>query len=188
MEVTFPTIVLGSASPRRKELLASLGIAFEVIVKDVEEILPKNIEPEKAALYLAELKSKAFTDLTDLVVITADTVVVNKGEILGKPKDFDDAFRMIKSLSNGSHEVITGVCIKSEDKTFSFSEATIVHFNELADDEIEYYINEFKPYDKAGAYGIQEWIGAMGISKVDGCYFNVVGLPTSRLYQELKLF
>lgn len=179
-------ILLASKSPRRKELLALLDLPFSTEVREVEEIYPKNIDPEKVAEYLAKLKSSVFNSiLKDQVVITADTVVLSKGEILGKPKDFAEAKKMLSSLSHSSHQVITGVCLSSTEKIISFSSSTIVHFKKLSKTEINYYLENYKPYDKAGSYGIQEWIGAIGITKIEGSYSNVVGLPVQELHKQL---
>ena len=180
-------IILASQSPRRKELLALLDLNFTVEVREVNEVFPKSLEVDKVAEYLANLKAAAFTDIrTDQIVITADTVVILDEQILGKPKDKTEAVKMLESLSNRSHKVMTGVCIKSKDKTVSFSNTTKVFFKELASSEINYYIENYKPFDKAGSYGIQEWIGAIGITKIEGSYFNVVGLPVQELNEQLQ--
>ena len=182
-------IILASQSPRRKELLALLDLKFTVEVKTVDEVYPEDINCTEVAEYLAKLKSSAFKDLEkDQLIITADTVVVLEGRILGKPKDKTEAIGMLESLSNKSHQVITGVCLKSKNKQQSFSSTTKVFFKELTSSEIEYYIENYQPYDKAGSYGIQEWIGAIGITKIEGSYFNVVGLPIKELNEQLKNF
>lgn len=184
------TLILGSKSPRRKELLEGLGIQFETRTKEVEETFSPEINPYKVAEFLAEKKASAFVNELnqDDIVITSDTIVLCEGEILGKPKNVEDAFRMLTKLSGKSHEVITGVCLKSLNKTISFSDTTKVWFNPLSTDEINYYISNYKPYDKAGSYGIQEWIGYIGISKIEGTYFNVMGLPVNLLYKRLYEF
>jgi len=179
-------IILASQSPRRKELLELLDLNFTVEVREVDEVFPESLDVTKVAEYLANLKAAAFTNIpSDTVVITADTVVVLDEQILGKPKDKAEAVKMLESLSNRNHKVITGVCIKSKDQTMSFSNTTKVFFKELTSSEIEYYIENYKPFDKAGSYGIQEWIGAIGITKIEGSYFNVVGLPIQELNERL---
>lgn len=179
-------IILASQSPRRKELLGLLDLDFKVEVREVEEIFPNSLDSSEVAEYLAKLKAMAFTNLSDeQLIITADTVVILDQQILGKPKDKTEAIQMLRSLSNRSHNVTTGVCIKSSDKTISFSNTTKVYFKELTTSEIEYYIENYKPYDKAGSYGIQEWIGAIGITKIEGSYFNVVGLPIQELNKQI---
>lgn len=180
-------IILASQSPRRKELLALLDLNFTVEVREVNEVFPESLDVTKVAEYLAQLKAEAFTDIPDdQIVITADTVVVLDEQILGKPRDKAEATEMLHSLSDRSHRVITGVCIKSKSRIKSFSNTTKVFFKELNASEIEYYIENYKPYDKAGSYGIQEWIGAIGITKIEGSYFNVVGLPIQELHKQLQ--
>lgn len=183
-------IILASQSPRRHQMLRELGVSFEIKIREVDEIYPEGLRPEEVPLYLAELKSKAFEkDLeSNQLVITADTIVCIDEWILGKPVDRADAINMLKALSGRSHQVISGVCLQSVEKKVSFSTITHVHFKVLSDEEINYYIENYKPFDKAGAYGIQEWIGFIGIDGIEGSYFNVVGLPIQRLYQELSKF
>ena len=184
-------IILGSKSPRRNLLLKEMGFKFDVIVKEVEESYPDNLKPEQIALYVAEIKADAFNadELNDNdIVITADTIVCFKDEILLKPKNYNDAYNILKKLSANKHKVITGICLKSKYKQKSFFVSTDVYFKNLSDDEIKYYIENYQPYDKAGAYGIQEWIGYVGIERIEGSYFNVVGLPTHVLYEELLKF
>ena len=181
-------LILASKSPRRQSLIQEMGFPFEVRIKEVEEIYPPNLKSEEVPIFLAELKSKPLVEnLTqNEILITSDTVVVNEGKILGKPKDKTEAFEMLQSLSGKSHKVITGVCLRSIDKTISFAETTIVYFSELTESEINYYIDNYKPFDKAGAYGIQEWIGAIAINKIEGCYYNVMGLPVHKVYRTLQ--
>lgn len=182
-------IVLASNSPRRCELLRGLGIEFDVkAMKGVDESYPSDLKGEDIPKYISMSKAIAYKrDMSDdELVITADTIVYINGKVLGKPKDFSDACSMLKELSGKSHEVITGVTILTSKQTISFATTSIVDFSEISDAEIEYYVNKFKPYDKAGAYGIQEWIGYVGVSKIQGSYFNVMGLPVQRLYTELK--
>jgi septum formation protein len=183
-------VILASGSPRRKELMQMLGINFTVSTKSIDEIFPNTIEASKVSEYLAELKAGAFVDesLADnsLIVITADTTVVVDNEILGKPKDREDAIAMLMKLSGQRHSVYTGVCILKNGQRHSFTAQTDVWFRTLLPSEIEYYVDNFRPYDKAGAYAVQEWIGAAAISRMEGSYYNVVGLPTQMLYVKLS--
>lgn len=180
------SITLASQSPRRKELLSLLDYDFNVEVRQTDEVYPDELNTEDVAEYLANLKASAFSNIDEnQIIITADTVVILGEKILGKPKDEAEAKHMLKSLSDRSHLVVSGVCIKSKDKTISFSNKTKVFFKELKDSEIEYYVKTYKPFDKAGSYGIQEWIGAVGITKIEGSYFNVVGLPIHELNDRL---
>ncbi|MBO7286849.1 MAG: septum formation protein Maf [Bacteroidales bacterium] len=184
-------IVLASKSPRRQELLKGIGIDFSVLTKDVDESYAPNISVYDVAPYLSVKKAKAFNEeeLPDnYMVITADTVVVVNDMILGKPKNTEEAHEMLNLISGKKHSVITGVTIRTSNKVKTFSVVSKVSFEVLEQDEIEYYVNNFKPYDKAGAYGIQEWIGYVGVSHVEGSYFNVMGLPTQKLYNMLKTF
>ncbi len=183
------SIILASNSPRRQELLAGLDIDFNVFVKkDIDESHPEGMANEKVAEYLALKKANVYRqDLKDdVLVITADTIVINGTDVLGKPKDKEEAIAMINTLSGNTHIVITGVAITSNQKQYSFSALTEVTFAPLTAEEIEYYVEKYKPYDKAGSYGIQEWIGYIGIESISGSYFNVMGLPTRRLYDTLK--
>ena len=184
------TITLGSASPRRKQLLTELGIEFSIKTTQKEEEYPQNLDGAEIAEFLAKQKAEVISkELTgNYLLITADTIVIQNNEILHKPKDKDEAQRILQNLSGKSHKVISGVCIKSAKKEVVFSSETEVTFNKLSEDEILYYIDNFKPFDKAGSYGIQQWIGYIGIEKIKGSYNNVVGLPTAELYQKLKLF
>ncbi len=183
-------LILASQSPRRKQLLSELGLRFEVLVKDYDESYPAYLEGEEIALFLARRKAGCFRDeiRDNEIVITADTIVWSRKKVLGKPAGRKDAIRMIAELSGSTHEVITGVVLLSVKGEKAFSETTMVSFDELTDEEIEYYVEKYKPFDKAGAYGIQEWIGIAGCSRVEGSYFNVVGLPVHRLYRELLDF
>lgn len=178
-------LILGSQSPRRKELLASLNVDFDVFAKEVDENYPNGLSNKEIAEYLANLKSIVFKPLSNEIIITADTIVCIGNEILGKPSTKTEASQMLKKLSDRAHEVITGVSIKSMNNEYTFSDTTSVHFGKLTYDEINYYIDTYKPYDKAGSYGIQEWIGQIGITKIEGSYFNVMGLPVHRVYAEL---
>ncbi|MBX2958625.1 MAG: septum formation protein Maf [Flavobacteriales bacterium] len=183
-------IVLASKSPRRQQLLKDLGLNFAVVIKEVEEVYPYNLKKQEVALYLSKLKADAF--LPDLkenqLVITSDTIVCLDDKIIGKPKDRDDAFNMLSDLSGKMHEVVTAVTLTSAEKQVSFYVTTQVYFKTLSNFEIDYYINHYKPFDKAGSYGIQEWIGYIGIEKIVGSYFNVMGLPVKELYDELERF
>jgi septum formation protein len=184
-------IILASQSPRRQILLKELGIEFEINTKNgIDESFPPHLQKEEIALFLAEEKAKAFESIIDdnMLVITADTIVWIDNEVLNKPTDYADALRMLKKLSGASHLVLTGVCLRSKNKKVSFFNSTEVHFKPLSDQEIHYYLENYKPYDKAGAYGIQEWIGYVGIDYIKGSYFNVMGLPIDQLYDELKKF
>jgi septum formation protein len=183
-------LILASKSPRRQYLMKELGLEFEVHTKDVDESFPENLKAQEIPLYLCQKKADAFDEeLTDnTIVITADTIVWIDNQVLNKPENFDDAVRMLKLLSGKKHEVYTGVCLRSKHKTKTFYALTNVYFKELSQEEIEYYINNFNPYDKAGAYGAQEWIGYIAVEKIEGSYFNVMGLPVRELYEELLKF
>lgn len=182
-------IILGSNSPRRKELLAGLGLDFEVKVIDgISETYPEDTPSCDVAAYIAGRKADAYIDILgeNTLVITADTVVIAGDEILGKPADREDARRMLRMLSGRTHQVTTGVCLLTSSSRRVFSVTTDVTFKELTNAEIDYYIDNYKPFDKAGAYGIQEWIGYIGVTGLRGSYFNVMGLPVQRIYQELQ--
>lgn len=179
-------VILASGSPRRQQFFRDLDIDFSIQLKEIEEIYPENLKGVAITDYLSNLKSDAFSALNDKdLLITSDTIVWLEGKALGKPKDAKDAFTMLRAMSGKKHEVITSVCLKSTSFQKIINDITIVTFKELSDDEIHYYINNYKPFDKAGAYGIQEWIGFIGIEKIEGSYFNVVGLPVHKLYKEL---
>ena len=184
-------IILASKSPRRQELLRGMGIEFSIMTKETDECFPHEMPLDEVPKYLSLQKSLAFADEelpADYLLITSDTVVICEGEILGKPKDREDATRMLRLLSGKTHHVVTGVTVRSTAKTESFAVRSNVTFAQLDDEEIDYYIELCKPYDKAGAYGIQEWIGYVGISGLEGSFYNVMGLPTRKLYQCLKGF
>lgn len=183
-------IILGSQSPRRQYLLKELGLTFTTKSKNIEEKFPSNLKAAEIPLYLCEKKANAFlSDLTDKdILITADTVVWVDGQVLNKPADYDEAVRMLKLLSGKKHQVFTAVCLKSTSKTKSFAVGTEVYFKALSEDEIDYYVTNYKPFDKAGSYGAQEFIGYIAIEKFDGSYFNVMGLPMKELYEELQRF
>ncbi|MEY8758218.1 Maf family nucleotide pyrophosphatase [Chryseobacterium tongliaoense] len=180
-------LLLASQSPRRKELLSGLRFDFEVVKTDCEEILPEEVKTEEAAAYLSKLKADTFRKLVDdEVLLTADTVVVFDHKILGKPKDEADAKSMLQLLSGGTHQVYTGITIKTTDKSFTETDVAEVEFDELSDEEIAYYIQNFKPFDKAGSYGIQEWIGMAKIRKMTGSFYTIMGLPTHLVYKILS--
>ena len=181
-------VILASTSPRRKELLSEIIPIFKVESKEVEEIYPNNLQGGEIATYLSQLKSKPFQPNEKELIITADTIVILNGLILGKPKSPEEAIHMLTLLSGKKHEVITGVTIRTKDKELSFYDSTKVEFYELKPNEIEYYVKSYKPFDKAGAYGIQEWIGSVGIKKMEGDFYNVMGLPIHRVYRELNQF
>lgn len=183
--------LLASNSPRRKELLAGLGIDFEVRVIDgIDESYPASLPTADVAKYIAEKKAQAYraTMTPDELIITADTVVIVGSEILGKPHDEADAVRMLRAISGRTHQVTTGVCLLTSTKQRSFSVTTDVTFKELTDAEIHHYVSKYRPFDKAGAYGIQEWIGYIGVTGLNGSYYNVMGLPVQRIYTELTHF
>lgn len=204
-------IILASNSPRRKELLAGLDLPFEVkVIKGIDESYPASLDAYQVAEYISRKKAEAYRPLLDgtdvssedsadaqLLILTADTVVIapteneqndqeGKGVILGKPRDAEDAHRMLRMLSGKTHHVVTGVCLTTSQAQRQFSVVTEVTFKPLSDEEIDYYIEHYKPFDKAGAYGIQEWIGYIGCTGLKGSYFNVMGLPVQRIYEELK--
>lgn len=182
-------LILGSKSPRRQELLKSLDVDFEVQVRPVDESFPDELPVEELAEFIAQKKAEAFDELDkNELVITSDTVVVCDGKALAKASDYNEAVEMLQLLSGKTHQVITGVCLKTQKQTISFSEITLVHFDDLSREEVDYYINQYSPFDKAGAYGIQEWIGMIGIKGIEGDYYNVMGLPLHRLYKALKSF
>ena len=179
-------VILASKSPRRQQFFKDLDIDFTIQLKEVEEIYPKELKGVEITDFLADLKSNAFTDLSEKdILITSDTIVWLESKALGKPKDANDAFKMLRALSGKKHEVITSISIKSKSFQKIINDITTVSFKELSDEEIIYYIKNYKPFDKAGAYGIQEWIGFIAIDNIDGSYFNVVGLPVHKLYKEL---
>ncbi len=184
-------IILASNSPRRKELLAGLDIPFEVkTLPDIDESFPENLSGLEIPVYIAQAKANAykqFLEETNLL-ITADTIVWLDNKVYGKPVDASDAFSMLKALSGKTHEVITGVCLTTQEKQVVFSAVSKVKFAILEDVEIQYYIEKYKPYDKAGSYGVQEWIGYIGVESLEGSFYNVMGLPVRLLYQHLKTF
>ena len=184
-------IILASNSPRRKELLAGIDIPFEVRVIDgIDESYPDTLPTKDIAEYISKKKAAAYREAMacDELVITADTIVVLGSQVMGKPKDADEAYNMLRQLSGQTHQVITGVTLTTIERQISFSVETDVTFKVLSDEEIEYYVSHYHPFDKAGAYGIQEWIGHIGVTGMSGSYFNVMGLPVQRIYEALKTF
>ncbi|GAA4279043.1 Maf-like protein [Aquimarina mytili] len=179
-------VILASGSPRRQQFFKDLGLDFSIQLKEIEEIYPDHLRAEEISDYLALLKANAFSNLGPKdILITSDTIVWHNHKALGKPKDLEDAKRMIVSLSNDTHQVITSVCFKTIHGTKLVHHTTKVTFKELSPEEIEYYVHTYKPLDKAGAYGIQEWLGFIGISSIEGSYFNVMGLPIHLVYETL---
>lgn len=189
-EINKYRIILASKSPRRRELLKDLGLKFELASNDWKEDYPPHLKGSEIALYLAEKKAESFRDKVSdgEIVITADTIVWCNEKVLHKPSDREDARRILREISGNTHEVITGVSLISPGRQRTFYSSTSVTFKHLTDEEIDYYIDNFKPYDKAGAYGIQEWIGLAACSFMKGSYFNVMGLPVEQVYNELQRF
>ncbi|MBG0783399.1 MAG: septum formation protein Maf [Bacteroidales bacterium] len=184
-------VLLASKSPRRRQLLKDIGVDFEVTSKDTNEYFPQELNPEEVASYLSKKKSDAFSEeeLPDnYLLITADTIVVSGNTILNKADNYQEANEMLLQLSGRTHDVITGITLRSSEKTISFTDQSEVSFKVLSQEEIDWYIHNYQPYDKAGAYGIQEWIGYIGITSIQGSFYNVMGLPTHRLYEALKHF
>ena len=184
-------IILGSNSPRRRELLAGLDLSFDVhVIPGLEENYPDSLQPQEIPVFLSKQKAEAYLSTLEdqVLLITADTIVWNETEVIGKPKDREDAIRMLHSLSGHEHQVVTGVCLTTTKKQETFSVVSSVRFASLTDEEIIYYVDKYKPFDKAGAYGIQEWIGYVGVESISGSFYNVMGVPVQRLYQELKRF
>ncbi|SHG19213.1 septum formation protein [Flavobacterium segetis] len=181
-------LILASGSPRRQQFFKDLDLDFEIRLKEIEEIYPSSLKAQEITIYLAMLKGTAFEGelLSNEILITSDTIVWHKNKALGKPKDQKEAFEILKSLSDATHEVITSICFKSQEKSEVITEISRVTFNKLSDEAINYYLEKFKPYDKAGAYGIQDWIGLIGVSKIEGSYANVMGMPTDKVYEYLS--
>lgn len=183
-------LILASGSPRRQDLLKSLGVPFEIRIKEIDEVYPKHLKKSEISDYLAQLKSNAFVEELNPkdLLITSDTIVWYHNMALGKPKSKDDAFQMLQKLSGKTHDVITSVCIKSLQKEDIFNCITKVTIKELSSEEIQFYIDNYNPMDKAGAYGIQDWIGQIGVTKIEGSYFNVMGFPIHKIYSQLLKF
>jgi septum formation protein len=182
------SLILASGSPRRQQFFKDLDLNFEIRLKEIEEVYPPELQAEAITNYLAELKASAFEDelKENEILITSDTIVWHNNKALGKPKNEEDAFAILQSLSNATHEVITSVCFKTKAKTDTIFEVTKVTFNALSDQAIHYYLDHYKPYDKAGAYGIQEWIGFVCVAKIEGSYTNVMGMPTDKVFNYLN--
>lgn len=182
-------IILASNSPRRQELLAGLGLSFTVkVLPDIDESYPENLQRDEIPQYISRSKANAYRSIMQEqdLIITADTIVWVEGEVLGKPKNQSEAMEMLRKLSGRTHQVVTGVTLTTKDKQTSFATVSDVAFTQLDEDEIQYYVEHYRPMDKAGAYGVQEWIGLVGVESLSGSYFNVMGLPVQRLYHELK--
>lgn len=194
MHKLFPDhkLILGSQSPRRSQLLTEAGFHFEVFVPNIDEVFPENMIPENVPSFLAEQKASAIYDnkklLANEILLTADSIVILDGKIYGKPEDKNDAMFILSQLSGKKHKVITGCCLMSKDKKLVFDDTSWVQMENLSLVEIEYYVETYKPYDKAGSYAVQEWIGLSKISKIEGTFSNIMGLPTSKLYENLQLF
>ena len=184
-------IILASNSPRRRELLKGLELDFEIkVIPELDESYPETLKGEEIPLFLAKKKGKAYTSYLqdNTMIITADTIVWLENEVLGKPESREDAIRMLQIMSGKTHQVFTGVCIKTAKKEVVFSVASDVRFASLTYEEILFYVDKYKPYDKAGSYGVQEWIGYIGVEHINGSFYNIMGLPVQRLYRELKRF
>lgn len=191
MKMTDYKVILASNSPRREELLRGINIDFQVkVLSDIDETYPSDISAKEIAEYVAKKKANSYTNTLkkDELLITADTIVILNDRVLGKPRNKEDAKEMLLSLSGKIHCVISGVCLTSTTKQTSFSVASNVEFDHLTDEEIDYYIEHYTPFDKAGSYGVQEWIGYIGVKHISGSYYNIMGLPIQRLYKELKRF
>jgi len=188
-ELQNKNIILASKSPRRQQLLKELNIPFIIKTKEISEDYSTHLKKKKITEYLAKLKAKPFTDLKENdILITSDTIVWFKGKPLEKPKDLNEAKKMLQQLSGKKHKVITSVCLTSKNKQIVFSDKTSVYFKKLTEEEINYYVKKYKPLDKAGSYGVQEWIGLIGIKKIKGSYYNIVGFPVYKLYKEILKF
>ena len=190
MKITNYNLVLGSNSPRRKEILTEMGLSFYTRISDKEEKFSEELKGKEVSEYLSKQKSKNLSGTleTNELLITADTIVINNNSILNKPKNKEEAILMLRSLSEETHQVITSVCLTSTKKLEIFSEITEVKFSKLSEEMIDYYIDNYSPFDKAGSYGIQEWIGLIAIEKINGSYTNVVGLPSQKLFEKIRLF
>lgn len=181
-------LILASSSPRRQQFFKDLNLDFEIRLKEVEETYPEHLKASEVTDFLARLKASAFHLQKNEILVTSDTIVWLDEKVLGKPKNYEEAFVILQKLSGNTHQVITSVCLKSSKKTKVFNTTTKVTFSELTHEMIQFYLKNYKPFDKAGAYGIQEWIGLVGIEKIEGSYTNVVGLPTQEFYKELLCF
>ncbi len=187
--IHFPEILLASKSPRRHQLLRDSGFHFTYVDIDAEESFPEHLQKNGVCEYLAAHKASHFTgDIGDKVLVTADTIVVLENEVINKPENENHAFEMLRKLSGNMHEVFTGVCIKNDSKLEVFSERSEVYFHTLSDEEIWYYIKNYQPFDKAGSYGVQDWMGYVGVKKINGCFYNVMGFPVSSFYRKMQTF
>lgn len=188
MSISLPFILLASKSPRRRQLLEALGCSFRIVEQNIEESFPEDLPKAQVPIYLAEQKAAAVREQLQAgeVILASDTIVLQDDTIFHKPKDHQDALRILRALSGRQHKVITGVCLLGEDQQISFSDTALVHFAPLSEEEMNYYIQTFQPYDKAGAYAIQEWIGLAKITKIEGTYNTIVGLPTQKVYEALQ--
>ena len=188
-KLTDHKIILATGSPRRQQFFKDLALDFDIRLREVEEVFPPHLKASEITDYLAKLKADAFDDLRpDEILVTSDTIVWHDGKALGKPKDYDDAIAILEALSGSTHEVYTSVCFKTTSRTDVISDVTKVTFNPLTRQQIEHYLEAFKPYDKAGAYGIQDWIGLVAVRKIEGSYANVMGLPVDKVYAYLSKF
>jgi septum formation protein len=190
MSIKLPTVLLASKSPRRRQLLKALGCTFKIVEQNIEESFPAHLPKSEVPVYLAERKAEAVQEQLEAgsVILASDTIVLQDDTIFHKPKDYEDALRILRCLSGRQHRVITGVCLLGVDQRISFSDTAQVHFAPLSEEEINYYVRTFQPYDKAGAYAIQEWIGLAKITKIEGTYNTIVGLPTQKVYEALRNF
>ncbi|MFK7799035.1 MAG: Maf family nucleotide pyrophosphatase [Aureispira sp.] len=188
MAIKLPFVLLASKSPRRRQLLEAMGCSFKIVAQDIEESFPENIPKSEVPVYLAKQKAAAVREhlQPDTIILAADTIVLQDDTIFHKPKDYEDALRILRALSGRQHKVITGVCLLGEDKQISFSDTAYVHFAPISEEEMNYYITTYQPYDKAGAYAIQEWIGLAKVIKIEGIYNTIVGLPTQKVYEALR--
>ncbi len=187
--IQFPHLLLASKSPRRHQLLTDAGFSFTFVNIEADESFPDYLQKQDVCEYLAVHKANHFTgDFGDAVLVTADTIVCLDDEVINKPVDAEDAFSMLKKLSGRKHEVYTGVCLKNATQNHVFHQCSEVYFHQLTDSEIHYYIDHFKPFDKAGSYGVQDWMGYVGVEKINGCFYNVMGFPIARFYRELHGF
>lgn len=189
MKLNNYNIILASGSPRRQQFLNDLNLDFTIDVREIEEVFPDTLKGAEITDYLAKLKSEPFADLnSDDLLITSDTIVWMNDKAIGKPKDKEDAIKILNDLSGNMHEVITSICFKTRTNTKIINDITKVYFKELSKNEIEFYVDNFEPFDKAGSYGIQDWIGYIGVEKIEGSYFNVMGFPVHKFYQEMLKF
>lgn len=187
--IQFPHLLLASKSPRRQQLLRDAGFSYTLVEMEAEEDFPSYLQKHEVCEYLAAHKAAHYTrSIGDQILVTADTIVVLENEVINKPENADHAYQMLRKLSGQTHEVFTGVCIKNDAKQSVFHERSEVTFHHLSDEELWYYINHYQPFDKAGAYGVQDWMGYVGVKKINGCFYNVMGFPVSKFYREVQKF